>query len=32
VGQSGKLEREVVGDSAKIMLGVRVGEKVVVQY
>jgi S-adenosylmethionine hydrolase len=32
VGQSGKLELEVVGDSAKIMLGVRVGEKVVVQY
>jgi S-adenosylmethionine hydrolase len=32
VGGSGKLELEIVGDSAKIMLGVRVGEKVVVKW
>ena len=32
VGQSGQLELEIVGDSAKIMLGVRVGEKVVVKW
>ena len=32
VGQSGNLELEIVGDSAKIMLGVRVGEKVVVKW
>ncbi|HTN77982.1 MAG TPA: SAM hydroxide adenosyltransferase [Pirellulaceae bacterium] len=32
VGNSGNLELEIVGDSAKIMLGVRVGEKVVVKW
>lgn len=32
VGQSGNLELEIVGDSAKIMLGIRVGEKVVVKW
>jgi S-adenosylmethionine hydrolase len=32
IGNSGKLELEIVGDSAKIMLGVRVGEKVVVKW
>lgn len=32
IGQSGNLELEIVGDSAKIMLGVRVGEKVTVQW
>lgn len=32
VGKSGNLELEIVGDSAKIMLGVRVGEKVVVKW
>ncbi len=32
VGQSGNLELEIVGDSAKIMLGVRVGEQVVVKW
>ena len=32
IGGSGNLELEIVGDSAKIMLGVRVGEKVVVQW
>lgn len=32
VGQSGHLELEIVGDSAKIMLGVRVGEKVTVKW
>ena len=32
VGESGNLELEIVGDSAKIMLGVAVGEKVVVQW
>jgi S-adenosylmethionine hydrolase len=30
--ESGKLELAIVGDSAKIMLGVRVGEKVVVKW
>jgi S-adenosylmethionine hydrolase len=32
IGSSGHLELEIVGDSAKIMLGVRVGEKVVVKW
>lgn len=32
IGESGCLELEIVGDSAKIMLGVRVGEKVVVKW
>ena len=32
IGSSGHLELEIVDDSAKIMLGVRVGEKVVVQW
>ena len=32
IGASGNLELEVVGDSAHIMLGVAVGEKVVVQW
>ena len=32
VGGSGNLELEIVGDSAKIMLGVRVGEKVSVKW
>jgi S-adenosylmethionine hydrolase len=32
VGDSGKLELEIVGDSAKIMLGVRIGEKVSVKW
>ena len=32
IGPSGCLELEIVGDSAKIMLGVRVGEKVVVSW
>jgi S-adenosylmethionine hydrolase len=32
IGQSGHLELEIVGDSAKIMLGVRVGEKVLVKW
>jgi S-adenosylmethionine hydrolase len=32
IGSSGNLELEIVGDSAKIMLGVRVGEKVVVKW
>lgn len=32
IGRSGNLELEIVGDSAKIMLGVRVGEKVVVKW
>ncbi|HAY78798.1 MAG TPA: hypothetical protein DCY79_03195 [Planctomycetaceae bacterium] len=32
IGESGNLELEIVDDSAKIMLGVRVGEKVVVQW
>lgn len=32
VGASGNLELEIVGDSAKIMLGVSTGEKVVVQW
>ena len=32
VGASGQLELEIVGDSAQLMLGVRVGEKVVVKW
>lgn len=32
IGTSGNLELEIVGDSAKIMLGVAVGEKVEVVY
>ena len=32
IGESGKLELAIVGDSAKIMLGVRVGETVVVKW
>jgi S-adenosylmethionine hydrolase len=32
VGSNGQLELEIVGDSAKLMLGVRVGEKVVVKW
>lgn len=32
VGNSNHLELEIVGDSAKIMLGVRVGEKVLVKW
>lgn len=32
IGASGNLELEIVGDSAKIMLGVRVGEKVSVKW
>jgi len=32
IGKSHCLELCIVGDSAKIMLGVRVGEKIVVQY
>ena len=32
VGSSGQLEIAIVGDSAKIMLGVKVGEKVVVRW
>jgi S-adenosylmethionine hydrolase len=32
IGSSGNLELEIVGDSAKIMLGVRVGEKVTVKW
>jgi S-adenosylmethionine hydrolase len=32
VGASGNLELEIVGDSAKIMLGVRVGQPVQVKW
>jgi len=32
LGESGHLELRVVGDSARIMLGVGVGERVVVQW
>lgn len=32
VGNSGNLELEIVGDSAKIMLGISLGEKVVVSW
>ncbi len=32
IGNSGNLELEIVGDSAKIMLGVRVGDKVKVKW
>lgn len=32
IGSSGCLELEVVGDSAKIMLGIRVGERVQVTW
>lgn len=32
IGDSGNLELEIVNDSAKMMLGVRVGERVVVQW
>ena len=32
VGSSGNLELEIVGESAKIMLGIAVGEPVVVKW
>lgn len=32
LGPSGHLELTITGDSAKIMLGVRIGEKVVVKW
>lgn len=32
VGRGGTLELEIVGDSASLMLGIRTGEKVVVQW
>ena len=32
IGQSGNLELCIVGDSAKVMLGVTVGERVLVQW
>jgi S-adenosylmethionine hydrolase len=32
IGSSGHLELEIVGDSAKIMLGVPLGEKITVQW
>ena len=32
IGPSGKLELEIVGDSAKIMLGVPLGETITVQW
>lgn len=32
LGESGYLELTIVGDSAKIMLGIRVGERVSVQW
>lgn len=32
IGASGNLELEIVGDSASLMLGIRVGEPVVVKW
>jgi len=32
IGESGSLELSIVGDSAKIMLGIAVGEKVLLQW
>lgn len=32
LGESGFLELTIVGDSAKIMLGIRIGERVTVQW